>query len=695
MSVNRIFPYACLLYSLVSCAQTGSNEDMYTNELIHETSPYLLEHAHNPVNWYPWGDNALKKAREENKPLLISIGYAACHWCHVMERESFSDTAVANYMNKHFVAIKVDREERPDIDQIYIDAAQLMIGSAGWPLNVFALPDGRPFYAGTYFPHDAWLSTLERVADAYAQQHERIVGMSDEVVAGIQSQFPKDRAAESEVQMKDYKSLLASWMTTIDFQKGGFAYAPKFPLPCSWEFMLQYHYITGDRTALKAVTTTLDNMALGGIYDQVGGGFARYSTDDRWHVPHFEKMLYDNSQLVSLYADAYKLTGKPLYAETIRETLAFIRRELTSAEGGFFSSLNADSEGEEGRFYVWTKNQVDSLLGDDAAFADVYFSITASGNWEDGENILFRELDDAKFAKRNDLTAEALAEKIKRIKSVLLDARDNRIRPSTDDKILTAWNALMIKGYCDAYNALGDQAYLDAAVHCAHFLEKTVIREDGSLLRNYKDGKASIPAFLDDYAFLTRAFIQLYQTTFDHHWLEKARLMTDFVVAHFQDHKSGMFFYTSDEAESLVARAMEIPDNVIPSSNSVTAHNLFLLGTLYDNEAYLSLARTMMNNVIKEISGGRQYYAHWANLMGLMATGVYEVAITGGQSAERNRELQKKYLPTAIFLGGQSENLPLLENKVVPEKTIIYVCRNKVCKLPVTGVDKALELIGK
>jgi hypothetical protein len=689
-----------------TCAQNKNQTSDSKNNSMHDTndrnqladakSPYLRQHADNPVHWREWGPEALEKAQKENKPLLISIGYAACHWCHVMGHESFMDSSVAKLMNENFIPIKIDREERPDIDQIYMNAVQLISGSGGWPLNAFALPDGRPFFAGTYYPKDQWKQVLKQMADVYHTQHEKVVQQAEQLTQGIRAQEVITVVGDStsEFNKESYKDIFTNWQSMIDYKMGGFSRSPKFPLPVGWEFLLQYHYLTDNSQALKAVKQTLDEMAKGGIYDQIGGGFARYSTDTKWFAPHFEKMLYDNGQLVSLYAHAYKLTKDETYAEVIRETLNFIEREMADSNGGFYSSLNADSEGEEGKFYVWTQEEIDQILDKETAkLISDYYQVKKSGNWEHNTNILYRKESKKEFAQSNKLSVEQWDKILSKSKDKLLKARGKHIRPSTDDKILTSWNALMLKGYIEAYLALGEEDYLKTALKNARFLEENMLRENGNLWRNYKDGEAGIEAFLDDYALLADAYIHLYQATFDVHWLHLAKSITDYTIAHFQDEKSGMFYYTSDQAETLIARKMEISDNVIPSSNSVMANVLYKLGQYYYHQPYITMSKTMLNHVSEEISQGGPYYANWSMVMGLMTFGPYEVAIMGDKAQEKNEALQKEYLPTSLFMGGNVENIPLLENKLVQGDTRIYVCKNRVCKLPVNEVEKALSQI--
>jgi uncharacterized protein YyaL (SSP411 family) len=688
-----LVPYL-LAVVLTNCGQGADNRDESgRNRLRLASSPYLLEHADNPVDWYEWGPEALERAKKENKPLIISIGYAACHWCHVMERESFMDTAVARIMNENFIAIKVDREERPDIDQIYLQASQLVSGNSGWPLNAFALPDGRPFYAATYFPKQQWLTMLQQVRKAYDNEYDNVLKQAEALTDGVEVNDLITSPADSIAQYdrNTYHEAHRTAVAFFDANKGGLAGAPKFPMPVVWEWLLQHHYLTGDQTSLSLVTKTLDQMLAGGIYDQLEGGFARYSTDDMWKVPHFEKMLYDNGQLVSLYAHAFQVTGSPRYAEIVAQTLSFVEHNLLDDNGGFYSSLNADSEGEEGSFYVWSAGEIDATLAEEAGLIKKYYNVTEGGNWEEGKNILYRTQDDAAFARDNGLTPEVWRQRLRDANKILYDTRNRREKPSVDDKILVSWNALMLKGYVDAYKALGDAAYLKAAIKNARFLEQNMLSSAGQLSRNFKDGKASIPGFLDDYAIFADALISLYEATFDIHWLEQSKAITEYAVQHFRDDASGMFFYTSDETTGLVARKMELADNVIPSSNSVMASVLHKLGVYYALASWEQMSRTMVNQVAADIQHTGPYYAGWASLMGAQAFEGYEVAVMGSDALDKSRQLQRHYFPTALFMGGVTENLPLLEYKRVDGRTMIYVCRKRICKLPVESVELAVR----
>ncbi len=695
-----------LILSIFSCE--GKNADLnvlknteqivmdttqhkHTNNLINETSPYLLQHAHNPVNWYAWGDEALEKAKAENKLLLISVGYSACHWCHVMEHESFENEAVAQIMNDKFICIKVDREERPDIDQIYMNAVQLMTGRGGWPLNCFALPTGEPFYGGTYFPKDQWVQILNSVANEYKVAPQKVVEYAEKLTQGIKTSeilpMVKDKTPFS-------MDVLDAGVTRIkkqfDYVEGGGDHAPKFPMPNNYQFLLQYYYHTKDKEVLDVVELTLDKMAYGGIYDQIGGGFARYSTDKYWKAPHFEKMLYDNGQLVSLYSDAYQLTKSPLYKHVVYQTLEYIEREMTAKNGAFYSSLDADSQGEEGKFYVWSKEELDEILKDDYALVKEYYNVNSIGKWE-GHYILLRKKDNAKIAKLFNLSEEEVAKKIDKINTALLKERAKRIRPGLDDKTLTSWNALMLKGYVDAYNVFGEEKFLKAALKNANFLANTQIRKDGGLNHNYKNGISNLDGYLEDYSFTTEAFIALYQATFDEKWLSYAKQLTDYAIAHFYDAETGFFFFTSNNAKGLVARKMELSDNVIPASNSSMAKALFLLGELYYDEDYSKKSKQMLKNTEAQISQYISGYSNWGILMLNNVKPFYEVAISGKKAHLKRQELTENYLPNKLIVGSIKEsNLPLLEMKQVNGKTMIYVCYNKACQKPVEEVSEAL-----
>ncbi|HRZ98830.1 MAG TPA: thioredoxin domain-containing protein [Paludibacter sp.] len=674
----------------------NSTQHKYTNSLIHESSPYLLQHAHNPVNWHPWGNEALEKARNENKLIIISIGYAACHWCHVMEHESFEDELVAGFMNEHFVCIKVDREERPDIDQVYMNAVQLISGSGGWPLNCIALPDGRPVYGGTYFPKTQWLDMLSQVMNFVAMNPEKTEQQAQSLTSGIQnSEQIYKNTEKTDFSLSDLNILFNNWKNDIDYSLGGHKRAPKFPLPVGYQFLLHYYHLTNNPDALKAVTLTLDKMALGGIYDQIGGGFSRYSVDAVWKVPHFEKMLYDNAQLTSLYATAYRQTKNPVYKQIVTETLEFIEREMTSPEGAFYASLDADSENVEGKFYVWKLDELKQYLGKNAELIADYYSVTPTGNWEHGENILHITTQKEAIATKYSISVDELNEIVSATKNTLLIERSKRIRPALDDKILTSWNALTINGYIDAFIALEEDKYLNTALKNANFILENLLQTDGELYRNFKNGRATIHGFLDDYAFTMKAFIAIYQATFDEKWLDEAYRLCNYTIEHFYDHQSGMFFYTSDKDEALIARKMELSDNVIPASNSEMAKNLFLLGHYFYRQDFIEMARVMATNVKEIALQSGVYYAKWDILMALLAVEPAEITVVGKDCENFRKKLNRHYLPHTILSGGaKNENSTLLKGKYVEGKTAIYICRNKVCQKPVFSIQEVLEMIG-
>lgn len=667
---------------------------MNKNKLAQASSPYLLQHQYNPVDWWEWGEEALQKAKEQNKPLLISVGYAACHWCHVMAHESFEDEEVAHLMNTYFVCIKVDREERPDIDQIYMDAAQILTGRGGWPLNAFALPDGRPFYAATYFPKENWKKVLKNVHKAFTTQKEQLEDTAEKLTEGIRigdlAEF--EPTQEAIFTPSDYKDLLGSWMQFVDFEKGGFKGAPKFPMPNSWEFLIQYYAFTKNQSALEALIVTLNEMAKGGIYDQLGGGFARYSVDDVWLVPHFEKMLYDNAQLISLYAKAHQLFPNPFYESIITETINFAHRELQHKNKGYFSSLDADSEGEEGTYYVWKYEEVKAQVApEDWDWFKSYFQLQAKGNWEDKKNILHLKQLPKKFASENQFKWQDFDEKVHSYKQKLHQIQQKRERPGLDDKILTSWNAMMIKALVDAAKSLQNKTYLNQAKATADFIYANLRAENGRLKRNFKNNKASIDAFLEDYALLIEALISLYQLSFEIHYLEWAKELMYICETEFFDEHSGMFFFTSSKGEQLIARKMELSDNVIPASNSVLAKCLFLLGHFYAAKDLLNKSKKMLAQVEKKLYKSGPYFANWSQLAGWFANPFKEVAIVGEDAFEVAFKMQKNYYPNALFLGGETENLDLLKGKLVVGETRIYVCENKTCQQPTTDLQVAID----
>lgn len=665
--------------------------DRKPNQLIHETSPYLLQHAYNPVDWYAWGEAAFAKARNEDKPIIVSIGYSACHWCHVMERESFENEAIAEIMNENFVCIKIDREERPDVDQIYMDAVQKMGLQGGWPLNVFLMPNAEPFYGGTYFPARNWALLMKEISRAYAQHYDQLAQSAQEF---------KEALAESEVakynlpsqapflNLKELELIFSTLPKHFDYEKGGFGQAPKFPMPSIYQFLLRYLQQTEHGLAYEHLILSLDRMAEGGIYDQIGGGFARYSTDSEWLVPHFEKMLYDNAQLLSLYSDAYSLLGQKNYREIVFQTVQFLKNELKSPENGFYSALDADSEGVEGKFYVWQKQEIEELFGEEAEEVAHYYGITEAGNWEE-TNILHRK------PKLGQKESEVGTEKKQSWDKKLLQKRSERLRPSLDDKILTSWNALTIKGLADAYKVFGEKDFLDLAIKNAEFLEQNLIRGN-KVFRTYKNGKANLAAYLDDYASLIQAFVALYQVCFDEKWIAKAHELLKYTLQNFYDPSEEMFFYTDSDGEALIVRKKELFDNVIPASNSVMAQNLYSLGLFFDKSEYIELSDRMLGRVQPLLGKEARHLSNWACLFAERIKPTAEIVVTGENAKEIALELQRKgYFPNRIVLASNepSSILPLFEGRLGKKETLIYVCRNKTCLMPAQTVAEAWEQI--
>ena len=673
----------------------NSSEHKYTNRLIHETSPYLLQHAHNPVDWYPWGPKAFEKAKKENKLVLVSIGYAACHWCHVMEHESFENEEVAQFMNKHFVCIKVDREQRPDVDHQYMDAVQLLTGRGGWPLNCFALPDGRPVWGGTYFNRQQWMSVLSQLTELYQKEPAKLKQQAQQLADGI---VESDNIAlpveKSEFSKLDLDRAVDQWAQHFDRRWGGNQGAPKFPMPSNFIFLLNRYYHTKDTDLLQYLETSLDRMAQGGIYDQLGGGFARYSTDSRWKVPHFEKMLYDNAQLLMAYSQAFQLTHNPLYKKIVLQTVEFMQRELLAPGGGFYASIDADSEGEEGRFYVFTKVEVTQLLGKSAPLFNAYYSITEEGNWEDGKNVLFIQEPLEKVAQSLGISIAKAERSLAQSRKKLFEYRSYRPRPMTDTKVLTAWNALAISGLCSAYEAFGDERFLNLARQTAAFIQTQRIAGDGKLVRARKNETEFIPAFLDDYALTAQAFLDLYRTNFDASNLTIAKQITDFAKAHFYDAKSGLFNYAAADDGPVLNKKREITDNVIPASNSSLARAFYQLGIYFEDETYIGLSREMLRKVYPRLLQQLPYFSNWALLLHRYLYPAKEVVITGTKALQLRKELSTNYLPDILAGSATASDIPLLQDRFIPGKNLIYVCENKVCKMPVSTVGDALKLIG-
>ena len=667
----------------------------HTNQLIHETSPYLLQHAHNPVNWLPFGTAAFDEAHRLNKPLLISIGYSSCHWCHVMEHESFENEEIAKLMNDFFVCVKVDREERPDVDHVYMDAVQQLHSSGGWPLNCFALPDGRPFWGGTYFRPDQWKQLLANVNEIYQNRYSELEQQAAELSEGVASQnYMLHNDTGNTAGFSDFTPVFRQIQNSFDAEKGGMRGTPKFPMPVVLKFMLQYGAVEKDENALKLVYLTLQKMACGGIYDQAGGGFARYSTDSDWKVPHFEKMLYDNAQLVSLYSDAYRLSGNVLYKEVIEQTIDFINRELTAPEDVFYSALDADSEGEEGLFYTWTADQFSETLGHYAELAGEYYGVDKEGLWEYGRNILLRPDSDELFAQQHFLSSGELVSLTCFCRNELLKVRSSRPRPALDDKMLVAWNSLMISALVDASIVLGQDEYLQSAIKAARFILSNLKRPDNGLYHTWKGGKSQINAFLDDYAFACESFLKLYSITTDTYWLNEAETLAGYVVEHFYDSKSEFFWYSENEDKQVFARKIEIYDGVIPSGNSAMADVLNTLGIFLDNSDYLEKVRQMLLVMETKFIQSPAAYSNWASLALQVAKEKYVIAVVGSDSVSMIRKLLAGNNSGALIFGSTKESdLPYFANRYVEGKTLVYICSGTFCMAPVESVEEANRLI--
>jgi len=672
------------------------NDSGNTNRLIKETSPYLLQHAHNPVNWYPWGDEALKEAQKNDLPIIVSIGYSSCHWCHVMERESFEDEKIAQYMNDHFICIKVDREERPDVDQIYMDAVQAMGINGGWPLNVFLTPDQKPFYGGTYFQSQSWLQLLKNVINTFSNQREELNSSAEKLASHIsESDVLKFNLVPEEEPflLENLKSSINELSDRFDLNKGGLQKAPKFPMPSIWNYLLRYAHFTTDKTLTDHVLKTLEKIARGGIYDQIGGGFSRYSVDAEWFVPHFEKMLYDNGQLISLYSDAYLVSGNKIFKEVVYDTISFVDREMTNPAGGFYAALDADSEGIEGKYYTWDYENFCHVVGNESKFWADYFSITPNGNWEKQRNILTQHININLIKNEFKINTDAALEKFRDIKRKLLVEREKRIRPGLDNKILAGWNGLVLKGLIDAYHSFGQPEFLKLALKNAEYLKIHHYKEEILYRTPFKEYNA-VQGYLEDYAFVIRGLINLYQATFDESWLNWAEKLVKYSLHFFYDESENLFFFNGNQTNKLIARKKELFDNVIPSSNSEMAINLFLLGLLKDLPEYSNLAEKMIKRMNKLIVKEPEYLANWRNLYMMYAAPFAEIAIIGKESLELKDQLSKHYIPNKIFCGTDTNSeLPLLKDKKITGRTTIFVCYNKTCRLPVQSIEDALELI--
>ena len=676
-----------------------------SNRLENETSPYLLQHAHNPVDWYPWGDEALQKAKKENKPILISIGYAACHWCHVMEKESFENEGVAAIMNENFINIKIDREERPDLDQIYMDAVQTMTGSGGWPLNVFLTPDKKPFFGGTYFPprrafnRSSWSEVLIAVSNAFRDKRDEIETQAENLTAHLlqSNSFGQTSGGDPNISREKIDELFQNLMKSGDKESGGFGKAPKFPQTFAIQFLLRYHHVTKNKDALNQACLSLDKMITGGIYDQLGGGFARYSTDNEWLVPHFEKMLYDNALLLSVLAEAYQLTNRERYREVIDETIGFVKRELMHPGGGFYSALDADSESEEGKFYVWEFGDVSRLLGRDAEVFCEFFDITQEGNWE-GKNILRIKRSLEEFAREKNISIEELNILIQKGRSVLLSDRSNRIRPALDDKIILSWNALMNTALSKAFAATGRSEYRDLAIANINFLIKNFRNKSDNFFRHtWKNNEAKNFAFLDDYAFLITALLNLQEITGEVDWLFTARELTDYVIENFTEDETDFFLFTDSRQGDVIFRKKEVYDGATPSGNATMANNIYRLSILLDIPGWKGRATRLISSLNKIVVQYPTSFGIWAVLMMELVDGTSEIVVLGTDPSGLAAQVLAEYIPHKIFLVSKNgkEQLPLLTGKTPIDKPLIYLCREYSCLKPVTEVNQLLALLNE
>jgi uncharacterized protein YyaL (SSP411 family) len=688
-----------------------SDEGSVHNRLVHEKSPYLLQHAQNPVDWFPWGEDAFSKAVKENKPVFLSIGYSACHWCQVMEAESFEDEEVAALLNEHFVSVKVDREERPDIDRIYMTVCQSMTGSGGWPLTIVMTPDRRPFFAGTYFPKEAKLGRqglmqiLPQLTDLWENQREKLLEIGKQAAEMVQKISSSTQAGDLSIKNMEEAFLLLEGR--FDRQYGGFGGAPKFPSGHTLSLLLRWWKRSGDEKALAMVEKTLDAMRRGGVYDHLGFGFHRYSTDVRWLVPHFEKMLYDQAMLAIAYVEAYQATGKAEYAETARQIFAYVLRDMTSAQGGFFSAENADSEGEEGRFYVWTMEEIKDILGERQG--DVFsrfYGVIEAGNFEGSRNILHvgEELDE--FAKSEGMEPGELRKGLEESRGKLFRAREERIHPSKDDKILTDWNGLMIAALAKGGQALNEPRYADAAARAADFLLKNLRHPDGRFLHRFRGGEAAIPGYLDDYAFLIWGLLELYQATFEVSHLREAVMLTDEMLKIFWDEKNGGLFFTGEDAEEGLARAKEVYDGAIPSGNSAALLNLVRLGRMTSNEEFEKKAEALMWAFGGQITRSPTAFAQFLVGVDFALGPTKEIVIVGGLDQEETKTMlaaiHERFLPRQILILRPNDESREVVEQLAPfvkgqnsigGKTTAYVCENYACKLPTTEIDEMISQI--
>ena len=681
-------------------------EQKFTNRLAQETSPYLLQHAHNPVDWYPWNEEAFAKAKAENKPILLSVGYSACHWCHVMEHESFENEKIAKLMNDLFVNIKVDREERPDVDEIYMNAVQMLTGRGGWPMTVFLTPEGKPFYGGTYFPPEdrhglpAFPRVLAGVAQAYYERPQDIVSATTQILENLEKIAHREETLRP-LQVEALEKAAATLAQHVDHTHGGLGGAPKFPNSMVFALFLRQHKASGSAQYLDMTLHTLRKMADGGMYDQIGGGFHRYSVDERWLVPHFEKMLYDNALLARVYLEAYQVTQDVFFRQVVEEILAYVEREMLHPEGGFYSTQDADSEGEEGKFFVWSRDEVLHILGDEVGEIFCrYYDVTDVGNFEH-YNILHPTLSIEQLAKLFRRDANELSRHLTEAKQKLFAVREHRVKPGRDEKILTSWNGLMLSAFAEGYKVLGNPRYLEVARKTTDFIFTRLYR-DGRLLRSYKDGQAKFNAYLDDYAFLTAALLDLYEATFERSFLNRAVELTETLLTRFWDEIEGAFFFTSSDHEELISRTKSAFDGSIPSGNSVAAFNLLRLFYLTEKQDYLTKAEKLLRLFYDAMEQNPFGFSHMLCALDFYLHRPKEVVLLGEKHEPQTRELiayiHSLFIPNKTLIcidPQQGDPLPsLLTGKTQIEgKVTAYVCHNFTCSLPVTNREALKEVL--
>jgi len=661
----------------------------FVNSLAEEDSLYLLQHAHNPVHWMPWGNKAREKAIRENKLILVSIGYSSCHWCHVMEKESFEDELVANVMNEHFVCVKVDREERPDVDQVYMEAVQMMTGQGGWPLNCFTTPEGKPVYGGTYYPKQKWIQVLEQLASLWKENEEKVLAYGDQLAHGMQvSGILPTPADEEEFRLEKLNSSVENWKSRFDKIKGGSDKAPKFPLPSNYSFLLKYGFLRKDKEILDQVRLTLDEMAKGGIYDQIGGGFTRYSTDSDWKVPHFEKMLYDNAQLLSLYSEAFGAFGDREYLYISNGIKKWLRREMRNGKGGFFSALDADSEGVEGKYYVWEKEYLEKEFPE---FSELYH-LDYRASWEE-QIIPVRKTCLQELAMSLELSEKEVEHKLGKLNEQILLTRNKRRRPSTDDKSLCSWNAMLISGFANAYLFGKQKDDLEEAKRILEFIESELQdRESKELKHTYKNGAAKISGFLEDYAFLIEAYIHLYQVTFDEKYLLRAKELSFLTLDKFYDEEKGIFFFTSGDQKDLITRPMEMSDNVIPSSNSVMATNLYTLSGYFYLPHFENVAKRLLNAVSNGLEEYGEGYSNWGELWLRISLGSPEL-VAGGKGAIDEIKKIQHYSPLVLKAAAEKNSeLNLLKGRINKELNF-YICQHHTCQSPVGSINEVVHAL--